>query len=155
MTIVFVGTAGKRTSSIALRISAEHKTHGSYKDDRTSDRVDVFYFCWKRKEKTYKGFNYFFQEHDQESCGTHLFLLDRRYFVPHFTLEVNRSWIYAARFILLKPLFTEIEKDLNKISRETIQVQFDWGFWQINSCVLIFTEFSNIANQIVVKKWRV
>ena len=42
MTIVFVGTAEKRTSSIAAWISVEHKTRGSYKDDRTSDRVDVF-----------------------------------------------------------------------------------------------------------------
>ena len=41
-TIVFVGTAGKRTSSIVARISVEHKMHGSYKDDRTSDLVDVF-----------------------------------------------------------------------------------------------------------------
>ena len=41
MTIAFVGTADKRTSSIAVQISVEHLTHGSYKDDCTSDRVDV------------------------------------------------------------------------------------------------------------------
>ena len=41
-TIVFVGTAGKRTISIADRISVEHKKRGFYKDDRTSDLVDVF-----------------------------------------------------------------------------------------------------------------
>ena len=50
MTVVFVATAAKRTSSIAPRISAEHKTHGSYKDDRTSDRVDVFSFERGRKK---------------------------------------------------------------------------------------------------------
>ena len=85
MTIVFVWTAGKRTSSIAARISVAHKTRGSYKDDRTSDRVDVFSIERGRK-RTYKGFQYFCQGHDRESCGTHLFLLDW-YFVPHFTLD--------------------------------------------------------------------
>ena len=75
----FVWTAGKRTSSIA------HKTRGSYKDDRTSNRVDVFSIERGRK-RTYKGVQYFCQGHDRESCGTHLFLLDW-YFVPHFTLD--------------------------------------------------------------------
>ena len=58
MTIVFVGTAGKRTSSIAARISVEYETRGSYKDDRTSDRVDerVGVFSPERgRKKTYKG----------------------------------------------------------------------------------------------------
>ena len=70
------------------RISVEHKTRGSYKDDRTSDRVDVFSVERGRKN-TYKGFD-FSQGYDQESCG------------------------------FLKPLFTEIAKDLNNISNETI-----------------------------------
>ena len=51
MTIVFVGTAEKRTSSIAAWISVEHKTRGSYKDDRTSDRVDVFFVEIGRKKR--------------------------------------------------------------------------------------------------------
>ena len=68
------GTAGKRTSSIAAQISVEHKMRGSYKDDRTSDRVDVF-SVERGREKTYKGFEYFSQGHDQESCGKHFFLL--------------------------------------------------------------------------------
>ena len=41
MTIAFVGTVEKRTSSIAAQISVEQKTSGFYKDDRTGDRVDV------------------------------------------------------------------------------------------------------------------
>ena len=69
MTVVFLGTAEKRTSSIAARISIEHKIRGSYKDDHTSDRVDIFSVERARK-KTYKGFDYFCQRHDQESCGT-------------------------------------------------------------------------------------
>ena len=66
MTIVFVGTAGKRTSSIAAHMSVEHNTRGSYKDDRTGDHVDVFSLERGRK-KTYKGFLYFSEGHDQES----------------------------------------------------------------------------------------
>ena len=79
---------------------------GSYKDDRTSDRVDVFSVERGRK-KTYKGFEYFSQGHDQESCGKHLFLL-RLIFcnvlhigqltIKHFNIlepEVNRSGIFA------------------------------------------------------------
>ena len=62
--MVFVGTAGKRTSSIAVRISVEHKMRESYKDDRTSDRVVVFSVDRGRR-KTYKGFEYFSQGHDQ------------------------------------------------------------------------------------------
>ena len=50
-TIVFVGTAGKRTSSIAACVSVEHKMRGSYKDDRTSDRVDVFSLERGRKKR--------------------------------------------------------------------------------------------------------
>ena len=73
-TIVFVGTAGKRTSSIAARISVEHKMRGSCKDDSTSDRVDVF-SVERGRNKTYKVFEYFSQGRDQESCGEHLFLL--------------------------------------------------------------------------------
>ena len=73
-TIVFVGTAGKRTISIADRISVEHKKRGFYKDDRTSDLVDVFSVERGRK-KTHKGFEYFSQRYDQESCGKHLALL--------------------------------------------------------------------------------
>ena len=56
MTIVFVGTAGKRTGSVAARISVEHKTRGYYKDYRTSDRVDehVDVFSLERgRKKTY------------------------------------------------------------------------------------------------------
>ena len=59
MTIVFVGTARKGTSSVAARINVEHKTRGSYKDYRTSDRVDerVDVFSLERgRKKTYKGF---------------------------------------------------------------------------------------------------
>ena len=42
---------------------------GSYKDDHTSDRVNVFSFE-RGREETYKGFAYFCQGHDWESCGT-------------------------------------------------------------------------------------
>ena len=51
MTIVFVGTAKKRTSSIAARISVEHKTRGSYKEDRASNYVDVFSVERGRKKR--------------------------------------------------------------------------------------------------------
>ena len=51
MTTVFVGTAKKKTSSIAARISVEHKTRGSYKDDRTSNYVDVFSVERGRKKR--------------------------------------------------------------------------------------------------------
>ena len=57
---------------MAARISVEHKMPGSYKDDRTSNRVDVFPVERGRK-KTYNGFEFFSQGHDQESCGKHLF----------------------------------------------------------------------------------
>ena len=73
------------------------------------------------RKKTYKGFEYFSQGHDQESCGKHLFLL-RLIFcnvlhigqltIKHFNIlehEVNRSGIFAARLIFLKPLFTKIK----------------------------------------------
>ena len=49
MTVVFLGTAEERTNSIAARISVEHKMRGSYKDDHTSDRVDLFYVERARK----------------------------------------------------------------------------------------------------------
>ena len=78
-----------RASSIAARISVEHRTSRSYKDDRTRDHVDVFSVESRGREKTYKGFKYFSQGHDQESCGTHLSLLDW-YFVSHLTLN-NRE----------------------------------------------------------------
>ena len=44
MTIVFVGTAEKRTSSLAARINVEHKMHGtgSYKDHHTSKSQPVY-----------------------------------------------------------------------------------------------------------------
>ena len=51
----FFGTGGKRKSNIEARISVEHKMRGSYKDDRTSDCVDVF-SVEKGRKKTYKGF---------------------------------------------------------------------------------------------------
>ena len=57
MCIVFVGTGDgllnrwKEDSSIAARISVEHKTRGSYKDDRTSDRVNVFSLEGRRKKR--------------------------------------------------------------------------------------------------------
>ena len=67
---MFVGTDGKRTSSIADGISVERKMPTV----QLSDRVDVFSVERGRK-KTYTGFEYFSQGHDQESCGKHLFLL--------------------------------------------------------------------------------
>ena len=70
-----------KRGQVALR---PHKTRGSYKDDRTSNCVDVFSVERGRK-KTCRGLEYFCQGHDQESCGTHLLLLDG-YFAPHFTL---------------------------------------------------------------------
>ena len=60
--------------SIAAWISVEHKMRRSYKDDRTSGRVDVF-SVERGRQNTYKGFEYFSQGHDQESWGKHLFLL--------------------------------------------------------------------------------
>ena len=74
-TIVFVWTARTRTSSIAARISVEHKMRGFYKEDHTSDRVDLISVERGREKKPIKGFEYFSQGHDQESCGKHLFLL--------------------------------------------------------------------------------
>ena len=120
MTIVFAWTAGKRTSSIAARLNVAHKTRGSYKGDRSSDHEDVF-STERGRKRTYKGFQYFCQGHDRETCGTHLFLLDW-YLVPHFTLdnyqlffiehEANRSGIFAARLMFLKRKET---KKLNMI----------------------------------------
>ena len=57
----FFWTAEKSTSSIAARISVEHKTRGSYKDDCTSDRVDVF-FVERGRKKPYKGFEFFVKD---------------------------------------------------------------------------------------------
>ena len=42
MTIVFVGTAEKRTNSLAARINVEHKMRGSYKDHHTSESQPVY-----------------------------------------------------------------------------------------------------------------
>ena len=77
---------------------------GSYKDDRTSDRVDVL-SVERGRNKTYKGFQYFSQGHDQESCGKHLFLLwlifctvlhtGQLTITPNiFEHEVNRTGIF-------------------------------------------------------------
>ena len=67
MTIVFVGTAGKRTSSFAAHMSVEHNTRGSYKDDRTGDHVDVFSLERGREKKPIKVSCIFSEGHDQES----------------------------------------------------------------------------------------
>ena len=56
------------------RISVERQTRGSYKDDRTSDPVDVIFSVERGGKKLIKGFEYFCQGHDRECCGTHLFL---------------------------------------------------------------------------------
>ena len=72
MKIVFVEQL--KRGQVALQpvpVRVEHKTRGSYKDDRTRDRVDVF-SIERGREKTYEGFEYFCQGHDRESCGTHL-----------------------------------------------------------------------------------
>ena len=61
-TIVFVGTDGKGKSSITTRISVEHKMRGSYKDDRTSDRVDVFSVERERKRKRLKVSSIFLKD---------------------------------------------------------------------------------------------
>ena len=78
---------------------------GSYKDDRTSNHVDVFSLERGRK-RTYKGFQYFCQGHDQGSCGKHLFLLwlifctvlhTGQLTIKHFDIfehEVNRTGIF-------------------------------------------------------------
>ena len=77
MTVVFLGTAEERTNSIAARISVEHKMRGSYNDDHTSDRVDLFYVERARKKRIkgsiifVKGMTRNLVEH-----STHLFLLD-------------------------------------------------------------------------------
>ena len=77
MTIVFVGTAKKRTSSIAARINVEHKMCGSYKDNRTSDCVDVFSVERGRK-KLIKVSSIFVKDMmgNLVEYSTHLFLLD-------------------------------------------------------------------------------
>ena len=64
MTIVFVGTAGKRPSSIAARRSVDHKmaAGGSYKDDRTSDCVDVFSVDSRGRKKPIKGSSIFVKD---------------------------------------------------------------------------------------------
>ena len=72
------------------------------------------YFLLKEEgRKTYKGFEYFSQGHDQESCGKHLFLLllifctvlqIGQLTIKHFNIlkhEVNRSGIFTARLIFL------------------------------------------------------
>ena len=98
MTIVFVWTAGKRTSSIAARLNVAHKTRGSYKDDLTiaSDRVDVFSIKRGRK-RTYKGLQYFCQGHDRES-GEHTFscLTDILLRTSHWT---NSNFLLNTRLI--------------------------------------------------------
>ena len=77
MTIVFLGTAEKRTSSIAARISVEHKMRGSYKDDHTSDRVDIFSVERARKKRI-KVLIIFVKDMTRNLVehSTHLFLLD-------------------------------------------------------------------------------
>ena len=63
-TAFLVGTAGKRTSSIAAGISVEHKMAASesYKDDRTSDCVDVFSVDSRGRKKPIKGSSIFFKD---------------------------------------------------------------------------------------------
>ena len=61
---------------------------GSYKDDRTSDCVDVFSVDFRGRKKTYKGFKYFFQGRDQESWE-HTFscLTDIFFRTSHWTIN--------------------------------------------------------------------
>ena len=63
---------------------------GSYKDDRTSNHVDVFSIERGRK-RTYKGFQYFCQGHDREGGNLveHFFscLIDILFRTSHWTIS--------------------------------------------------------------------
>ena len=84
VTIVFAGTAGKRTRNIAARISVEHKmaAGGSYKDDRSSGCVDVFSVDSQGRKKPINGSTIFLKDMTRNLGNTPF-----PAFVPHFTLD--------------------------------------------------------------------
>ena len=55
MTVVFVGTAGKRTSSIAARISVEHKIAGPTKTTVQATVWTYFLLTSEEGKKPIKG----------------------------------------------------------------------------------------------------
>ena len=71
---------------------------GSYIDDRTSDCVNVFSVDTRERKKTYKGFKYFSQGHDQESWE-HTFscLTDILFRTSHWTINNLKALILQTR----------------------------------------------------------